>query len=155
MREGLYTHSISSIKFKYNPFIFVQPKTCHEAALNNSGLSYWSSPREENCNRLLLPDSKTPRQPLSSQNKCKYVTPGLKMTRVQTVKTGPASGHLSPLSPLYLLYLLWLISILCCKEGDLQAHCLARILRGKQDGVTGPTQPPQLLDPNLTQEKQF
>ena len=43
------------------------------------------------------------------------------------------------LSPLYLLYLLWLISILCCKEGDLQAHCLARILRGKQDGVTGQT----------------
>lgn len=58
------------------------------------------------------------------------------MTRVQTAGTGPASGRLSPL---YLLYLLWLISILCCKEGDLQAHCLARILRGKQDGVTGQT----------------
>ena len=135
LRKGFYTctHFRS---FKYNPFIFIYPKQNYEAALNNSGVSYWPSAKEESCNKLFLPDSDTRRQPLAYENKCKSVTPGIKMTRVQTAETGPATGHISPL---YLLYLLWLISILCCKEGDLQAHCLARILRGKQDGVTGQT----------------
>ena len=120
LRKGFYTctHFRS---FKYNPFIFIYPKQNYEAALNNSGVSYWPSAKEESCNKLFLPDSDTRRQPLASENKCKSVTPGIKMTRVQTAGTGPATGHISP--PLYLLYLLWLISILCCKEGDLRAHC--------------------------------
>ena len=56
LRKGFYTctHFRS---FKYNPFIFIYPKQNYEAALNNSGVSYWPSAKEESCNKLFLSDS--------------------------------------------------------------------------------------------------